>query len=408
MAKPRDEPKNITTQDFHYELPEEQIAHHPLAERDQAKLLIYEKGEIRHSHFRHLTEHLPEGAALLFNDTKVVPARLQFQKDTGANIEIFCLEPGEEDPTLSFGMRGEVVWPCMIGNLKKWKQGQVLHKSHQENGVTLKAQFEGKSNQQFKVRFTWNPSDYNWAEILEYFGETPLPPYIKRETEKEDKERYQTVFSKKPGAVAAPTASLHFTQRIFKDLQKKKHPTHSITLHTGMGTFKPVTESNPYNHTIHREMVIAEKETIKFLRDNSGNLIMAGTTAIRAAESVYWLGLFLEKYQTLPEDHTLKPQFIWDCQEEKLPPAETVLQNLIDYLESQGQEQVIFKTGLFILPGYPFPLTRGLITNFHLPQSTLLMLVGTFIGDDWKKVYQEGLHQQYRFLSYGDGSLLIP
>ena len=405
--KPEEQYQSIRTSEFDYELPDEQIARYPAEVRDQARMLMYQKGTIRHSRFLNLPEELPPHCVLLFNDTKVVPARLVFYKSTGARIEIFCLEPQESDPAAIFNKKGEITWNCMVGNLRKWKQDQQLFAELKNPDIHLKVTFLAKEEDHCTLKFQWEPESYTWAEILEHFGETPLPPYLKRAETSEDKDRYQTVFAQNKGAVAAPTATLHFTRRLTDKLRDKGIKSGNITLHTGMGTFKPVSDENPYAHPIHEEMVLAGEETLHFLKAHAGNIIMGGTTTLRAAESVYWAGVYLLEYGELPPQGKLQPDFVWQQHGKGLPPGDEVFDALINHLRETEQDQLLINTRLFILPGYSFPLTSGLITNFHQPRSTLLMLIAAFIGNDWKKVYQEALDNDYRFLSYGDGSLLM-
>ncbi len=397
-------------QDFDYELPEDQIAAYPLAKRDEANLLVYNQGKLDHAQFKQLGAYVPKGAMLVFNNTKVVQARMIFNKPTGAKIELFCLEPSEKSLEINLAMqqKGAVRWECLVGNKKKWKAGQVLQETITYHGesINLKARLEDEGSEGFHIHFYWEPNDHAFAEIMELFGQIPLPPYIKREVDKKDYERYQTIYAQREGAVAAPTAGLHFTDQVFRDLNQKGIDKDYLTLHVGAGTFQPVTTDNLTEHPMHEEQLVFTHHNIEKLL-NSEQIIPVGTTSLRALESLYWYGVKLLKEgdQATFFIEKLSPYKYSDVE---LPNVQTALEAILKKIRQDRLSQLTGKTELFIFPGYSFKLVHGLITNFHLPKSTLLMLVAALIGDDWKQVYQSALTNDYRFLSYGDGSLLLP
>lgn len=404
-------PKNISILDYTYPLPNEKIAYYPLEERDQSKLLLYHNGNIQTDIYRNIAGHLPSSSLLVFNDTKVVEARLLFHKSTGATIEIFCLEPGSgySDITQAMMQLSPVKWQCLIGGASKWKPGQVLQKDWQSEGErhTLTARYEGKSGDSFSILFSWEPHHLTFAEILHFAGVMPLPPYIKREATTEDTKRYQTIYANKDGSVAAPTAGLHFTPAIIDSLRQKNITTSFVTLHVGAGTFKPVKAATMENHHMHSEWIDVTKDTLKALLTHAGKDITAvGTTSLRTLESLYWMGVKTMISPDIPFEKL--PISQWDAYE---LPADTIttaeaLESLLYWLELQKCDRLVSTTGLLMAPGYRVRLVNRLITNFHQPQSTLLLLVAAFIGDDWKKVYDYALANDFRFLSYGDGCLL--
>lgn len=405
MKAPAHQPK-----DFDYELPEAQIAAHPLAKRDEAGLLVYNQGKLDHVQFKQLADHLPQGSMLVFNNTKVVQARMVFYKPTGARIELFCLEPSDKSREINLAMqeKGAVQWECLVGNKKKWKAGQVLQAtfSHQGESITLNARLGDEGEEGFHIQFYWEPSNKAFAEIMELFGQIPLPPYIKREVENKDYESYQTIYAQREGAVAAPTAGLHFTDQVFSDLSQKGIDKDYLTLHVGAGTFQPVTTDNLTDHPMHEEQIVFTPENIQGLL-NHDRIIPVGTTSLRALESLYWYGVkLLKKGHQAP--FFIEKLYPYQHLTEDLPTVQKALKTVLTKIQQDGLVQLIGKTELFIFPGYSFKLVHGLITNFHLPKSTLLMLVAALIGDDWKQVYQSALANNYRFLSYGDGSLLLP
>lgn len=403
------DPRNISINDFTYSLPEERIAKYPLAERDASKLLIYKNGEIKTDTYRQISKYIPEDSVLIFNNTKVVEARLLFKKETGGVIEIFCLEPHEQyaDITTAMLQKEKVLWHCLVGGASKWKPGQVLRKeiSVSSQRIILQAIYHEKRSGTFIIELSWTPASLSFAEVLHYTGAIPLPPYIKRNAEEADKERYQTIYAATDGSVAAPTAGLHFTPTIFKDLDNIHVVRDFVTLHVGAGTFKPVKSETMLEHDMHAEWIEVSKSMIEnLLRDFEEPIITVGTTSLRTLESLYWLGVKLSL------NDTQQPLFLsqWEAYEmAKINmPSKDALQSLLDYMIKNNQQSLLAKTQILIAPGYDFKIVKGLVTNFHQPQSTLLLLVAALIGDDWKKVYAYALNNDFRFLSYGDGSLL--
>lgn len=399
-------PQNLSIRDFTYVLPEERIAKYPLAERDASKLLIYDNGKVSEDIYKNIDKHLPKDTLLIFNDTKVVEARLLFQKNTGGVIEIFCLEPHEQygDITIGMSQKKKVLWQCLIGGASKWKHGQVLEKriKDRESEIVLQARFIEKRSDSFIIEFIWNV-DISFAEVLHDAGVIPLPPYIKREPEQSDGERYQTIYAHYAGSVAAPTAGLHFSKNILEKLTAKNIKTDFVTLHVGAGTFKPVKTETIKDHEMHSEFINISKKTIENIFQNlSGHIMPVGTTSLRTIESIYWLGAKIKSGQTNislitqwePYDHSLNVS------------AKEALQSLLDFMSNKKMERLFTKTQIIIAPSYKFKIANALITNFHQPQSTLLLLVAAFIGRDWKMVYDYALENNFRFLSYGDGCLL--
>jgi S-adenosylmethionine:tRNA ribosyltransferase-isomerase len=403
------DPRTLSIKDFTYSLPEERIAKYPLAERDASKLLIYEEGNIAEDIYKNIDVHIPKDSLLIFNDTKVVEARLLFQKSTGGIIEIFCLEPYKQYPDITTAMmqHEKVLWHCLIGGASKWKHGQILEKKiiHNSNELVLNARYIEKEVDSFIVELSWNDSALSFAEVLHLVGAIPLPPYIKREAETSDAERYQTVYAHYEGSVAAPTAGLHFTNAVLQKLKERNIDTDFVTLHVGAGTFKPVTTETMKDHEMHAEHFTVSKTIIQNLIDHlDKNIIAAGTTSLRTLESLYWLGA---KLTTDDSRKTIEiSQWeVYDHKESMISTKEA-LENLIKWMNKKGLSSLTAKTQIIVAPGYQFKIVNGLITNFHQPQSTLLLLVAAFIGKDWKKVYDYALQNNFRFLSYGDGSLL--
>jgi S-adenosylmethionine:tRNA ribosyltransferase-isomerase len=402
-------PKNLSIADFTYSLPEEKIANYPLAKRDASKLLVYKESNIADDTYKNIASHIPENSLLVFNNTKVVEARLLFQKPTGGVIEIFCLEPHEQyaDITTAMLQQGKVLWQCLVGGASKWKHGQVLKKIitayHKE--IVLEAVYKEKRTDSFIIELSWWPGQMSFAELLHHAGAIPLPPYIKRKAEPGDNERYQTIYANTDGSVAAPTAGLHFTDVIFKKLEEKNIQTGFVTLHVGAGTFKPVKSETMESHEMHAEFIEVAKGTIENLLQNLNNSIIAvGTTSLRTIESLYWLGV---KYSI---DDSLQSMKIsqWEAYDiaEQNIPVKQALRSLLDWMKKNNTEKLIAKTQIIIAPGYKPRIADALITNFHQPQSTLLLLVAALIGNDWRKVYAHALQNDFRFLSYGDGCLL--
>lgn len=395
----------IYIQDFDYHLPKDRIAYHPLTERDASKLAVYKNGTITDDTFYHLSHHLPPGALLIANNTRVIEARLFFAKPTGGVIEIFCLEPFQP-AAIVHAMESSacVQWRCLIGGASKWKPGQILHKPFEveEQHVVLNARYITKDEDSFIIEFTWNGGN-TFAQVLQAAGAMPLPPYIKRKAEGDDAARYQTVFAQHHGSVAAPTAALHFTERVFKDLLDKNIQRQYITLHVGAGTFKPVKTETIAEHNMHAETFSVSKTTLQSLMA-AETIVAVGTTSLRTLESLHWLGVKLLLNKTLT-DFTLEQWEAYDLAGHPFTYQQSI-QALYDYLQQKGEENIWCRTSLLIKPGYQFYSANALVTNFHQPRSTLLLLVAAFIGADWKKVYDHALEGDYRFLSYGDSSLL--
>ena len=409
-------PRNISIQDYTYSLPEEKIAKYPLAKRDDSKLLVFNKGKITEDIYKNIANQLPEDSLLIFNNTKVVEARLLFQKSTGGVIEIFCLEPHEQyaDITTAMLQKEKVLWNCLVGGASKWKSGQVLEKRTQLDGkeIILSANYIEKRTGSFIIELSWTPTHLSFAEVLHFAGAIPLPPYIKREVEEADHERYQTVYAEFDGSVAAPTAGLHFTDSIFESLKKKNIQKDFVTLHVGAGTFKPVKSETMEEHDMHAEWIDVSKETIQNILNNlDKDIIAVGTTSLRTIESLYWMGVkktivYRRQSTEDSEDSLFLSQ--WEAYElanEEIP-LKVALQSLLNWMNENKMERLVTKTQILIAPGYDFKIIKGLITNFHQPQSTLLLLVAALIGEDWKNVYNYALQNDFRFLSYGDGSLL--
>ncbi len=398
--------KNIKINNFTYNLPEKQIAKYPISERDNSKILIHKNGSIIEDVFRNCPNYIPENAQLVFNNTRVIHARLFFRKTTGAKIEIFCLEPvTPADYEISFQQKERVVWKCMVGNSKKWKTG-VLNREVEIDGETIellatKIEQEGNS---FLIEFSWN-KPISFAEIIEHTGTLPIPPYLNRETEESDEDTYQTVYAKIDGSVAAPTAGLHFTDAVLKTVAAKNIAIKEITLHVGAGTFQPVKSETISGHQMHHETVIIQKNIIEDFIENHDAIIAVGTTSVRSLESLFWLGVQLENgafNENNPEVLQWEPY----NSEVKITTKRS-LKNIVDYLNKANRSAIQFSTQIIILPGYKFKIINGMFTNFHQPQSTLLLLISAFLGDEWRKVYDYALANNFRFLSYGDSNLYL-
>lgn len=391
----------MNTSNYTYDLPREKIAIYPLSQRDSAKLLIYRKGEISHSIFKSLPDLLPPDSFLFFNNTKVIPARLHFRKESGAVIEIFLLNPVHPSPLLAQTMAStqRCTWQCAIGNLKKWPEGISLEKDIE--GKTLYAKISDRHKS--IVDFSWSGGE-SFAAMIRHAGETPLPPYIKRKAEASDTERYQTIYSHHEGAVAAPTAGLHFTDAVFRRLVEKNIDHDFLTLHVSAGTFQPIKTENPDDHVMHEEQIIVNRKNVENLLVHDRFVIAVGTTSMRTLESLYWYGA---KLMSDPDAlFTIGQRDAYTIKNP--PPAEDGLKAVHDYMLRNNMNELIGETSIFIHPGYAFKVCQGLITNFHQPASTLILLVAAFVGEDWKRIYNEALENEYRFLSYGDSSLLIP
>ncbi len=410
--------KDIKIQDYTYILPDERIAKFPLQERDASKLLIYNEGTLSETTYRHIADYLPADSCIFFNNTKVIPARLLFQKPNGATIEVFCLEPTTELAS-SMTQQGNGEWKCIVGNAKKWKKDEVLSLTT-EGGIELKAKIKERDREAFIIEFTWLPMDYTFSEILALMGQVPLPPYLHRAAEASDKERYQTIYANFEGSVAAPTAGLHFTDTIFDDFKLKHIEPQYVTLHVGAGTFKPVKTDVIGDHDMHAEYFDVSLETLKILlsaaksRTLAGrgclekkNIIAVGTTTLRTLESLYLMGckLSLNPQLTL-EEAAIKQWDAYNTDFDAITPT-TAFEALIDWMVAQNRERIVAKTQLLIAPPYRIRTINALVTNFHQPQSTLLLLVAAFVGSDWRRIYDYALAHDFRFLSYGDGCLLM-
>ncbi len=415
------DPGNISIKDYSYSLPEERIAKYPLPERDASKLLIYKEGKIEEDTYKNITDHIPENSLFVFNNTKVVEARLLFQKPTGGIIEIFCLEPHEQyaDITTAMLQKEKVLWQCLVGGVSKWKQGQVLEKKVMpgKKEIILHASYIEKRPGSFVIELSWSPVELSFADVLHYTGAVPLPPYIKRAVEKTDSERYQTIYAHFEGSVAAPTAGLHFTESIFKKLKIKNIQKDFVTLHVGAGTFKPVKTETIHEHEMHAEFIDVSRSTIENILQNlNNNIIAIGTTSLRTIESLYWIGvkMLLSNSDVQPASQSgsinskISELLQWEAYElaKYNIPVTEALQFLLHWMNDNKLEKLLTKTQIIIVPGYQFKIVNALVTNFHQPQSTLLLIVSAFTGEDWKKVYEYALKNDFRFLSYGDGSLL--
>ena len=391
---------DIHIKDFSYELPEDRIAKYPLAERDTSKLLVYNKGNISHDIFRNLTAYLPQGALMVYNNTRVIQARLFFQKESGARIEVFLLEPHlPSDYEQIFQARGMCEWKCLVGNSKKWKTGALrLCTASENDDIDLQVERVDDS----VCRFSWQ-GDMSFAELLERVGELPIPPYLNRHSEPNDKITYQTVYARIKGSVAAPTAGLHFTDRVLHDIDALGIEREEVTLHVGAGTFKPVKSETISGHEMHSEFISVKRSTIERLIAHGGRAVAVGTTSVRTLESLYYLGVRAYNHQPLTDVEQWEPY-------ETSPSLTAVeaLEALLAWMDENGLDVLHTSTRIIIVPGYQYHIVECLITNFHQPQSTLLVLVSALIGDDWHKVYDYALSHDFRFLSYGDSSILIP
>ncbi len=400
--------REISTEQYTYHLPQEKIAFKPLEERDASKLLVYRNGNIEAHTFRNIADLLEAPSLMVFNNTRVVQARLVFQKESGALIEIFCLEPSGSirDIQLALQQQRSATWFCLVGNAKKWKQGTLS--LDMGNGLTLKATKGEKHQDGFLIQFNWD-TDHGFAEILDRAGKTPLPPYIGRKAEDDDKIRYQTIYARNDGSVAAPTAGLHFTPGLMSQLNQKGVAHTYVTLHVGAGTFKPVSSATIGGHQMHREQIIVDKDTLgALLKHCSGTIISIGTTSLRTLESLYWLGVKLMHGYDIPPDGFRISQ--WEPYEndyQHLPRAGEALEKIVTFMEENRQHTIAGETSLIIVPGYRIRIANVLVTNFHQPGSTLLLLVAAFCGDDWERIYQYALGNEFRFLSYGDSCLLF-
>jgi S-adenosylmethionine:tRNA ribosyltransferase-isomerase len=403
------DPHSISISAYSYHLPEEKIARHPLPERDAARLLLLKDGVLSEDIYRNIASHIPSGSLVIFNNTRVVQARLLFVKPTGGQIEIFCLGPHENYGSIHAALQKEkkVLWECLVGGASKWKRGQILEKAFDtpHTGGILYAQFIEKRSDCFIIELSWQPSHLHFSEVLHYCGAVPLPPYLKREAGADDKERYQTVYASEEGSVAAPTAGLHFTPQILHAFKEKNIETKEVTLHIGAGTFVPVKAEKMADHHMHAEWMSVERKTIEALLQHlQSNVIAVGTTSMRTLESLYWLGAKL-RGNGQNSDELLINQ--WEPYQD-IQELETVqaLKGLLGYMDEKETDSITAQTSLLIAPGYKFRIVKGLVTNFHQPNSTLLLLVAAFVGERWKQLYEYALQHNFRFLSYGDGCLL--
>lgn len=404
-------PGNINIKDYDYPLPPSRIAQYPLEQRDESKLLIWRNKKITTSVFKKIGDELPESSILIFNDSKVIKARLIFSKNTGATIEIFCLEPLSPvtETEASFSQTRSCTWKCLVGNVKRWREG-TLKKSFSSQGILYSLVADKKETLEdgcFSITFQWEPSELTFSEIIEQVGMVPLPPYINRASTSFDFTRYQTIYAMHEGSVAAPTAGLHFTDSIIDLLKKKNICLYNLTLHVGIGTFRPVSVDNAVEHIMHSEKISVELSLLRNLYNNPLKPVFAvGTTSVRTLESLYWLGVKL-----IIDGDEQKPEILqWDAYNLKYNkdiPCSEALKNLADYLVKTGSSRFIGETALMIVPGYRFRIVNGMVTNFHMPQSTLLLLVAAFIGQEWKDVYHYALKNDFRFLSYGDACLFL-
>jgi len=399
----------ISISDYAYDLPDEKIAKYPLEERDQSKLLVWKNGSIQDSQFGNLPEFLPSNSLLIFNNTKVIRARLHFQKETGAKIEIFCLDPVDPpDYQIAFQTTRSCLWKCMIGNQKKWK-GESLCKIIwiDDTDIVLCAEQTDPENNKSLIRFSWNNPNFEFSRIIEHAGSLPIPPYLNRETEQSDLERYQTVYSKIKGSVAAPTAGLHFTEKVFSHLTDDGHEMAELTLHVGAGTFQPVKSETISGHEMHSEHFYVSRRFLQNLMSHKGSKIAVGTTSVRTLESLYWLGLQAHKNQELSiSDLKVKQWEAYQVKDGQID-ANTALEALIKLLDRNQTDYLSSSTQIIVAPGYQFRIVDGLITNFHQPQSTLLLLISAYLGGEWRRIYNHALASDYRFLSYGDSNLYL-
>lgn len=404
-----EETKHIKISEFNYPLPDGRIAKFPLPQRDRSKLLVYRHGEVSEDVFTSLPQYLEPGELMIFNNTKVIQARLHFRKETGALIEVFCLEPARpNDYALNFQQTGSCSWLCMIGNLKKWKEG-TLRRTVEVKGRTLtltatRGECKGTSH---RIDFGWDDDTLTFADVLEAVGELPIPPYLNRETQESDKETYQTVYSKIKGSVAAPTAGLHFTERVLSALDERGIDREELTLHVGAGTFKPVKSEEIEGHEMHTEYISVSRRTIAKLIAHGGRAVAVGTTSVRTLESLYYVGMLISRNPDAGQEELHVPQWMPYENGGTLSALES-LQQIAGYLDRHGMETLHTSTQIIIAPGYEYKIVCKMVTNFHQPQSTLLLLVSAFVKGDWRKIYDYALSHDFRFLSYGDSSLLIP
>ncbi|WP_031528214.1 S-adenosylmethionine:tRNA ribosyltransferase-isomerase [Dyadobacter crusticola] len=399
--------ESIRLQDYYYDLPDNRIAHYPLEVRDQSKLLVYKNSTINHHTFSDLPDQLPADTLLVFNDTRVIPARAYFQKETGAVIEILLLHPEAPTRVINDAMliRNECVWECMIGNKKRWKLADTLRTTVEVNAKTVTLEVSYADYERNHVHLKWS-GGLTFLEIVQALGEIPLPPYLNRDTEEGDKQTYQTVYAHHNGAVAAPTAGLHFTENVFTELEKRGIRRSFLTLHVGAGTFLPIKVTSVTAHRMHSEQIVFSREVIEELRSAAGPIVPVGTTSMRSLESLYWFGVKLFRNET--SEFRIEKLYPYPFEESDLPAASEALAAIAAFMDANNYSYITGETEIFIFPGYRFRLCKGLVTNFHQPGSTLILLVAALVGDAWKQIYREAFDTGYRFLSYGDSSLLWP
>ncbi|MCG2652568.1 S-adenosylmethionine:tRNA ribosyltransferase-isomerase [Alloprevotella tannerae] len=403
--------KHIQIKDYNYTLPEDRIAKYPVAPRDHSKLLLYRDGRVSEDSFYNLPTYLKPGALMVFNNTKVIFARLHFQKTTGALIEIFCLEPHTPaDYQQSFAATRRVTWTCLVGNMKKWKEGRLERTVKVgDRELFLTAEHKGPAGTGFEIAFDWGDDAVSFSEVLDAIGELPIPPYLNRQTEQSDLNNYQTVYSKIEGSVAAPTAGLHFTDDVLRRLDEAGIVREEITLHVGAGTFKPVKSEEIEGHTMHAEWIAVSRQNIEHLLAHDCSCIAVGTTSVRTLESLYYIGVLIHRNPHVAPEDLHVPQWLpyeyEGSTEEKLTP-EAALREILAYLDRNNMSVLHTATQIIIAPGYTYKIVKTMVTNFHQPQSTLLLLVSAFVGGDWRAIYDYALAHDFRFLSYGDSSLL--
>lgn len=401
--------QQIRIEEYDYPLPDERIAKFPLAKRDESKLLLYKDGQVSESVFKHIADYLPAGSLLVYNNTRVIQARLLFQKATGARIEVFCLEPAEpHDYALIFQQTERCSWICLVGNLKKWKDGLLTKKvAIQGEEVILSAEKKESHGDSHRIEFTWDNPKYTFADLLDAAGVLPIPPYLHRETEKSDLVTYQTVYSKIKGSVAAPTAGLHFTPEVLADVDAHGIGREEVTLHVGAGTFKPVKSETIEGHEMHTEFISVRRSSIERIQKNLGKIIAVGTTSVRTLESLYYIGVKLASHPDATSEELVVNQWMpYEAENNRIPVAEA-LQHILDHLDRHRADKLVTATQIIIAPGYEFKVVRGIITNFHQPKSTLLLLISAFVKGNWRTIYDYALSHDFRFLSYGDSSLLL-
>lgn len=412
MEKDINHNQNISLEEYLYDLPNERIAKYPLEDRSESKLLVYRDGIITHTQFKEILDFIPSNTLLIFNNTKVIHARLLFSRKTGAKIEIFCLEPSNYKDGIHecLNEKHSVTWKCLVGNRKKWKDNEVLEleRNIEEQKIILHASLIKKEGNNFIIYFEWK-GDFTFVEILKYFGNTPIPPYLNREAEPSDTIKYQTVYAQMNGAVAAPTAGLHFTQELFDKMKSRNVKKDFITLHVSTGTFQPIKTKYLTDHPMHEEQLVFTRQNIENLLNHDGRIICVGTTSLRTLESLYWFGVLIQQNPHNGIEFKIEKLLPYSFLEKNnLPDRKKSLESVLEYLKKKRLDTISGQTSLFLFPAYTFKMCDGLITNYHLPKSTLILLVAAFVGKDWRKIYNEALKNNYRFLSYGDSSLILP